>query len=133
VFAADTTLAIASAYDDHEHFALADAAIRTHKPVLAGHAAFEALSVLTRMHDRRVSPATAAAVLNGTFGDPCWMTAEGSLRVFRLIAEANLAGRSIYDALVAQAALDNRRTLLSLDRRARRVYDTVGVDYEMLT
>jgi hypothetical protein len=70
--------------------------------------------------------------LHRGFGDPCWITSEGSGRVFRLVAEHAIAGAAVYDALVAQAALDNDRLLLSLDRKARRVYEAVGVRYELL-
>jgi predicted nucleic acid-binding protein len=134
VYAADTTLAIASAYEDHPHFSQASTALHDHRPRLAGYAAFEAFSVLTRLPPGwRLSAANAAALLRRNFpGAPLWLTGEGSARVYALIAESAVLGNAVYDALVAQAALDHDRTLLTLDRRAERTYQLVGVNYELL-
>jgi hypothetical protein len=134
VYAADTTLAIASAYEDHPYFSRASAALDEHQPRLAGHAAFEAFSVLTRLPPGwRLSAANAAALLHRSFPDePLWLTAEGSARAYALIAQSAVVGNAVYDALVAQAALDHDRTLLTLDRRAERTYQLVGVAYEVL-
>ncbi len=131
-YAVDTSVAIPAVDATHEFNAIASVAVLDHKPALAGHAAFEAFAVLTRRLSERLSPARAAWVLERAFPNPCWLTAEGAARLYRLIGEGQVVGGAVYDGLVAQAALDNGRTLLTLDRRARRVYDAVGVAYELI-
>mgnify|MGYP001588095489 CR=1 FL=1 len=71
-------------------------------------------------------------MLADNFGEPCWLTARGTKRVYALLGERGIVGGAVYDALVAQAALDHDRTLLSLDRRAEPTYVAVGVRYEMV-
>lgn len=41
-------------------------------------------------------------------------------------------GGAVYDALVARTARHHGLRLLTRDRRARRVYDLVGVDYSLV-
>lgn len=132
MFAADSSVAIASTLAAHAFHGGALAAVLSHRPVLAGHAAFETLSVLTRFGPDRLLPRTAALTLADNFGEPCWPTLKGTKRVYALLGEHNIVGGAVYDALVAQAALDNARTLLSLDRRAEATYVAVGVQFELL-
>jgi predicted nucleic acid-binding protein len=50
----------------------------------------------------------------------------------RLLAKASRGGGAIYDALIALAARDARSTLVSLDRRAERIYELCGIEARLL-
>jgi predicted nucleic acid-binding protein len=43
-----------------------------------------------------------------------------------------ITGGAVYDALVGEAARAHGRILLTRDLRARRTYDLMGVDYEIV-
>ena len=47
-------------------------------------------------------------------------------------ADTGLAGGAIYDALIAATARHAGATLLTRDRRARPVYERVGVRHELV-
>jgi predicted nucleic acid-binding protein len=132
LYAADTSVAVPFMLDGHEFHEIARGAVDQHRPTLAGHARFEAYSQLTGGRAARLSPPAALTALAKNFGEPEWLTVEGSARVYALLAHGAIIGGAIYDALVAQAARDHDRTLLTLDRRAARTYQRVGVDYELL-
>jgi predicted nucleic acid-binding protein len=48
------------------------------------------------------------------------------------LAEAEVTGSAIYDGLIAAAVREGELRLMSLDRRAARVYALFGIDYEIL-
>lgn len=133
MYAADTSVAIPFVRENHEFHEIAWVAVGQHKPTLPGHARFETYAQLTGDPLFRLSPRSAAAVIARNFGEPQWLTVKGTERVYALLGEGGLAGGAVYDALVAQAALDHERTLLTLDRRAERTYRAVGVRYELLS
>lgn len=54
-----------------------------------------------------------------------------ALRLLAELTAAGLGGGAVYDAVVAATARDHGATLLSRDRRAARVYDALGVRYEL--
>jgi predicted nucleic acid-binding protein len=131
-YAADSSVGIALIRRGHPFHDIASTSVARHRPVLAGHARFETYARLTGAPTNRLSPGSAAAAIAHNFGEPEWLTVDGAARVYALIADAGIAGGAVYDALVAQAALDRDRTLLTLDRRATRTYQLVGVRYEFL-
>ena len=134
MWAADTSLAIAGIDPDHRHHVVARAACLERRPVLAGHAAFEAYSVLTRLPGAsRVDPATAESVLSQAFGDPCWIPVTTRRGLMKRLSSVGITGGAVFDALVAIAASSNNRTLLSLDRRATSTYRRLDVDFELVT
>ena len=101
--------------------------------MLAGHAAFEAYSVLTRMPvGRRLGPSDAATALERNFGAPCLLGVRETQALLSRLGELGVVGGAVYDALVAEAARVHGRTLLSLDWRAERTYRAVGVEFELL-
>lgn len=53
-------------------------------------------------------------------------------RAIELLAGAGRAGGAVYDALIALAAADAGATLVSLDRRAERIYDLCEADVRYL-
>jgi predicted nucleic acid-binding protein len=48
------------------------------------------------------------------------------------LARVGVAGASVYDGLIALAAKRGGATLISLNSRARRTYEKVGVDFQLL-
>ena len=112
-WAVDTSVAVAALDQSHEFHAVCRAAVLAHRPALAGHAAFETFSVLTQ-----------------GFPEHCWLDARRQTALLARLGEMGLAGGSVYDALVASAAMAHGRRLLSRDQRAERTYQLVGVDYE---
>jgi hypothetical protein len=103
------------------------------RPALAGHAAFETYSVLTRLPvGLRLSADQAVSVLAAAFPAECWLHAAGMRDLRERLATLDIVGGSVYDALVGQASVANGRTLLTRDRRAERTYRSLGVQYRFV-
>jgi len=132
-WACDTSVAIAALDPNHEaHGACRRAAVAL-RPALAGHAAFEAYAVLTRLPvPLRLSGAQAVDVLARAFPEECWLDGDDLGRLRPKLATLGVVGGSVYDALVAQAALVNGRALLTRDRRAERTYRALEVPYRVI-
>jgi hypothetical protein len=47
------------------------------------------------------------------------------------LADAEITGAGIYDGLIAAAVREGEFKLISFDRRAARIYDLFGIDYEI--
>jgi hypothetical protein len=75
----------------------------------------------------RPGPSSAAA-----FPDGCWPDPAAARRLLERLPQLGIVGGSVYDALVAQAALSNERVLLTREVRAERTSRAVGVRYEMV-
>ena len=102
-------------------------------PALAGHAAWETFSVLTRMPGQlAVDAPTAAAVIGRTFPEVCWLAPDASQALFTRLHTIGLIGGAVYDALVGEAARTNGCRLLTRDLRARRTYELLGVVHEFI-
>jgi len=133
-WACDTSVAIPALDPTHEAHAPCRRAVLEHRPALSGHAAFEAYAVLTRLPvPRRLTPAQAQQVLARAFPDGCGLARKDADALWTRLGELGLAGGSVYDALVGQAALADARVLLTRDARAERTYRAVGVAYELVT
>lgn len=118
---------------DHEHHEATFEALGRLRLGLAGHAAFETFSVLTRLPPpARRTPAAAGRVLAANFPGSRYLSAEGAKAVVDRLAREGLAGGSVYDALVAAVAAEHRRVLATRDRRALDVYRVFGVEVEVL-
>lgn len=129
-WACDTSFAIASLDPSHEAHAPCRRALLDFRPALAGQAAFETYSVLTRLPPPlRLRPLQAGEVLTAAFPEPCWLGAGDADDLWLRMAELEVVGGSVYDALVGAAAKANDRRLLTRDGRAERTYRSVGVDY----
>jgi predicted nucleic acid-binding protein len=103
------------------------------RPALAGHAAFETYSVLTRLPvGLRLSADQAVSVLAAAFPAECWLDAAGMGDLRERLAALAIVGGSVYDALVGQASVANGRTLLTRDRRAERTYRSLEVQYRFV-
>ena len=125
---------MAAAQSWHPAFAMADAAVRAEPLAIPAHAAVETYSVLTRVPEPdRASPADALAYLSGTFGRRLLaLPAREQGRLLGAAADRGIAGGAIYDALVGATAAHAGATLLTLDRRAVRTYQAIGVDFRLL-
>jgi len=101
---------------------------------LAGHAAFESLSILTRLPGpAQVSPADPMTALRAAFPHDCWLSAEQHSALLETLGDAGAQGDMVYDALVGEAARVNERTLLTRVRRAISTYEFLGIAYRLVT
>ena len=132
--AVDTSVAVPALDASHAaHRACRSAAMR-YRPALAGHAAFETFSVLTRL------PGAARVEASTASRDPSvwpFPSGAGSLpeqheALIDRLAELEIVGGTVYDALVAEAARVDGRILLTRDERARRTYERIGVRFEIV-
>jgi toxin FitB len=119
--------ALSSWHDRHEDAAVALADVS----VLPEHVLIEAYSVLTRMPGGRAVPAkTAAEVLLQRFDQPpLRLDARARRGLVKALATAGVGGGSAYDGLIALEAAAHGGVLLTLDERAQRTYDRLGVVY----
>lgn len=132
-FATDTSVAVAALDAGHAAHVECRRRIRETGAALAGHAAFETYSVLTRMPGQlRLDAPTASKILRMAFPQRCWLDAQAADELMTQCGVLGIIGGAVYDALVADAARVNNRTLLTRDRRAQRTYDLLGVAYELV-
>lgn len=132
-FAVDTSVAVAALDAAHAAHAECRAVVRALRPGLAGHAAFETFSVLTRRPGQvALDTPTAASVIARAFPVVHWLDDEEAVQLLARCGVAGIAGGAIYDALVGEAARVHGCRLLTRDQRARRTYDQLGVDYQLV-
>lgn len=129
----DTSVAVALTLADHEHHDDTFGVLRGRRLGLAGHAAFETFSVLTRLPaPARRTPATVARLLATSFPRTRFLGAEASGSLFERLDSRGIAGGSIHDALVGATAAEHGLTLASRDRRALETYRALDVEVEFL-
>lgn len=132
-WACDTSVAVAGLDPNHSAHAACRRSLVDLRPALAGHAAFETYSVLTRLPiPLRLSPQQADQVIRAAFPDECWLDPASTARLRDALGPHAIVGGAVYDALVGQAAANNGRTLLTRDRRAERTYRMIDVDYRFV-
>ena len=130
----DTSAAVALLVGGHDQHDATFEALAHRRLGLAGHAAFETFSVLTRLPSpSRRTPVTVARLLAVNFPDSRFLSIEGAAELLTSLADHGVAGGSIYDALVGAAAVEHGLTLVSRDRRALDTYRELGVQVEMLS
>lgn len=130
----DTSVAIALVVADHEHHESTFRALGGRRLGLAGHAAFETFSVLTRLPvPARCSPEVVTRLLAANFPESRYLSAEGAAALLGRMAGENVAGGAVYDALVGAAAAEHQLVLVTRDRRALDTYRAFGVETELLT
>lgn len=133
LWAVDTSVAVAALDAGHAAHDGCLRAVKSKRPGLAGHAAFETFSVLTRMPGQlRIDPPTAASLLQRAFPRIYWLDARSIGKLVERFGVVGVNGGSVYDALVGEAARQHHCTLLTRDQRARRTYDLLGVAYELI-
>lgn len=124
----DSSVAVAFCLPNHDQHGTTHAALAGRPLGLAGHAAFETYSVLTRLPvPLRLTAADAALLLSTNFPHTRHLGAPAAAGLLSELAARGLAGGVVYDALVAAAARQHDLTLATRDRRAAAVYDALGV------
>ena len=133
MLAVDTSVVVAAFAGWHDGH-MAARAVLARRPRLPVHALLESYSVLTRFPPpHRTPPATATSFLETRFPDPPLGLPPTEYR--RLVADASrngVAGGAIYDAVIAWTAKRADATLVTRDRRAVRVYESVGVRFDLV-
>jgi hypothetical protein len=74
-----------------------------------------------------------ARVLHASFPESVYLGARQTRSLLRSLAQLQIAGGAVYDALVGAAAKEAGRVLLSGDARAADIYRQLGVDFRLLT
>lgn len=131
---ADTSAAVALLVADHEHHESTFRVLLGRRLGLSGHAAFETFSVLTRLPGpARRTPEVVTRLLATNFPESRYLSAEGAASLLSRLAAENVAGGSVYDALVGAAAAEHGLVLVTRDRRALDTYRAFGVEVELLS
>lgn len=129
----DTSVAVALAVADHEHHVPVINALDGKRLGLSGHSAFETFSALTRLPPpARRSPPVIARIMRENFPASRFLSAASASALLDRFADGEIAGGSVYDALVGAAAVEHGLTLTTLDRRAIDTYRALGVDVHLL-
>lgn len=129
----DTSAAVAFTVADHQHHDETFEALSDRRLGLAGHAAFEAFSVLTRLPPpARRTPATVARLLAASFPHSRFLSAQAAASLLDQLASTGIAGGSVYDALVGATAAEHGLALATRDRRALDAYRALNVRVEFL-
>lgn len=128
-FLVDTSVAVALSAIDHEGRASALAVLQGRRVGLAGHAAFETFSVLTRLPGTaRRTPAAAARMLAVNFPHTRFLSQAATANLLGALATAGVSGGAVYDALVGATAVECGVPLVTRDRRALGTYRALDVD-----
>jgi predicted nucleic acid-binding protein len=129
----DTSAAVAFLVADHKHHDATFEALAQRQLGLAGHAAFETFSVLTRLPPpTRRTPAAVTRLLAANFPHSRFLSGRRASELLASLAGHGLAGGAVYDALVAATALEHELTLATRDKRALDTYRTLDIAVELL-
>ncbi len=129
----DTSVAVAVVVADHDQHRATTRAVAGRRLGLAGHAAFETFSVLTRLPPPARRNATVVdQLLRASFPATRFLGADAAAALLRRLAGLGIAGGAVYDALVGAAAAAHGVPLATRDVRAVDVYRALGVELEIL-
>lgn len=129
----DTSVAVSLCVADHESHEVAMAGLDGRRLGLAGHAAFEAFSVLSRLPPpARRPPGVVARLLQENFPASRFLSVGGTTDLLGRLGAGEIAGGAVYDALVGATAVEHGLPLATLDRRALDTYRVLGVEVELL-
>ena len=130
----DTSVAVALVLADHPGHKTVVDTIGGRRLGLAGHAAFETYSVLTRLPPpARRTAAAASRLIEVNFPQSRFLPAEAAAELLSSLASAGVAGGSVYDALVGYAAKVHVFVLATRDERARDTYRALDVEFEFIS
>ena len=125
---ADTSVAVPLVVADHEHHRVVLDTVGTSTLGLAGHAAFETFSILTRLPPpARRSPGAVARLMAHNFPATRFLSQQAAAELLARLATLGIAGGAVYDALVGAAAVEHGLTLMTRDRRAVDTYRRLDV------
>lgn len=129
----DTSVAVAVVVADHAHHRQTVSALRGRRLGLAGHAAFETFSVVTRLPPPlRRAPRAVQQLLSSNFAQTRFLGDEAAGQLLGRLAAMGIAGGAVYDALVGATASAHGIRLVTRDRRAVGTYRALAVDLEVL-
>lgn len=129
----DTSVAVPLLVADHEHHRAVTSEIGARRLGLAGHAAFETFSVLTRLPPpARRRPEVVARLLSTGFPATRFLGSEDAAGLLQRFASLGISGGRVYDALVGAAAAAHGLPLVTRDARALDVYRALGVELDVL-
>lgn len=129
----DTSVAVALVVADHAHHEAMAAAVSGATLGLAGHAAFETFSVLTRLpQPLRRTPRAAGHLLSANFPASRFLDQAAAHDLLERLPDLGIGGGEVYDALVGFAAVHHGLRLATRDRRAAGIYCMLDVDFELL-
>ncbi|PZS19160.1 MAG: VapC toxin family PIN domain ribonuclease [Acidimicrobiales bacterium] len=129
----DTSVAVALLVSDHEHHQVTMGSLRGRHLGLAGHAAFETFSVLTRLPPPlRRTPSAAHQLISSNFSETLFLGEAPAGQLLWRLATLGIAGGAVYDALVGATAVAYGIRLVTRDRRAIDTYRALQVDLEIL-
>ena len=129
----DTSVAVALVVADHDHHEAVVAAIGARRLGLAGHAAFETFSVLTRLPSpARREPKVVDRLIRAGFPASRFLGAAETATLLDRLAGLGIAGGAVYDALVGAVAATHSLPLATRDARAVEVYRTLDVEFVLL-
>lgn len=132
-FLVDTSVAVPLLNEDHVNHLAAREVVGTRRLGLAGHAAFETYSVLTRLPAPwRRTPAMTLTLMRRGLPDTVYLGAERAESLLLDLVLGQVAGGATFDALVGAAAVEHQRTLITADRRAAATYRALGVEVELV-
>jgi predicted nucleic acid-binding protein len=129
----DTSVAVALTVADHEHHETTLRALGDRRLGLAGHAAFETFSVLTRLPPpTRRTPTAVARLMSADFPHSKFLGAKAAAALLGDLHALGIAGGAVYDALVGATANEHGLTLATRDRRALETYRALEVHVELV-
>lgn len=129
----DTSVAVALVVADHVAHGETTEALAGQRLGLAGHAAFETYSVLTRLPPpSRRPPAIVARIIKTNFPHPRFLSPRAALELLETLAGSGVAGGAVYDALVGATAAELGVALATRDQRALPTYRRLGADARLL-
>ncbi|NMM22043.1 MAG: type II toxin-antitoxin system VapC family toxin [Phycicoccus sp.] len=129
----DTSAALAFVQPSHAAHLTTFAALVDRPKGLAGHAAFETFSVLTRLPPPdRLTPQATQRLIEVNFPHTRFLSSERSAALVAQLAASGVSGGAVYDALVAAVAAEHGLRLVSRDARAAGTYRAMGADLELL-
>lgn len=129
----DTSIAVALSVAGHEHHESTLRELRGRRLGLAGHAAFETFSVLTRLPPpARRMPDTVGQLLAANFPETRFLGGAAAAELLARLHRLQIAGGAVYDALVGAVAVEHDLPLATRDRRAIATYRALGVRLEVL-
>ncbi len=129
----DTSVAVALVVEDHAHNAAVVSSLDGLVLGLAGHAAFETFSVLTRLPaPARRPPSVVRQILTANFPRSRYLSADEASSLHDRLAELGIAGGAVFDALVGAVAAEHRLPLVTRDRRALETYRALGAQVRIV-
>ena len=129
----DTCVAIPLLVADHEHHHAVVDAVGNRTLGLAGHAAFETFSVLTRLPPpARRSPAAVARLIAHNFPATRFLSDHAAMELLARLGTLGIGGGAVFDALIGASPVQHELTLMTRDRRSVDTYRRLDVGFVLL-